>query len=265
MELSGSRILITGASRGLGAEMARQFTAAGATVALVARSREPLEKLAADLGGLAYPCDLTDPTAVNGLIAQIEADGPVDVLVNNAAFEQITTFTDVPAPSLADQNYLNLTVPMELCRQAIPGMTARGRGHIVNISSLAGLIAAPGMAAYCGAKAGLSHFTASLQIELGRSPINTTLVELGLVSTDMVATARTYAPCDRALARLQRVGFLPRTDLTVPPVVEAIVRAVAKGDRHVVLPKRAVPLAALVHFPRRLVELALTGVDPRRP
>ena len=263
MQLSGSRILITGASRGLGAELARQFTTAGATVALVARSREPLEKLAADLGGLAYPCDLSDAEAVNGLIARIEADGPVDVLVNNAGFEQIMTFTDVPAEALAAQNYLNLTVPMELCRQAIPGMTARGRGHIVNMSSLAGLINAPGMAAYCTAKAGLSHFTAALRADLRRSPIGTTLVELGLVDTEMVAAARTYGPASRSFARLQRLGLLPRTDLTVPPVVEAIVRAVEKGDRNVVLPKRAVPLAALVHFPRRLVELALTGVDPR--
>ena len=264
MELSGSRVLVTGASRGIGEDLARGFVAAGASVALVARSREPLEKLAADLGGLAYPCDLTDPDEVKGLLERIETDGrPVDVVVNNAGFEQVGTFTAMSADALAAQNYLNFGVPMELCRQAIPGMLARGRGHLVNMSSLAGLVTAPGMTAYCAAKAGLSHFTAALRAELRGQPIGTTLVELGLVATDMVDAGRAYGPTQRAWVRFQRLGLLPATDLTVPAVTAAIVRAVERDDRHVILPRRAVPLAKLVEFPRRLAELALTGVDPR--
>jgi short-subunit dehydrogenase len=265
MELSDSRVLVTGASRGIGEELARQFAAAGASVALVARSAEPLEKLAADLGGFAYPCDLTDAAQVEGLLARIETDGPVDVVVNNAAFEQAGPFADVSAAALAAQNYLNLVVPMELCRQAIPGMRARGRGHVVNMSSLAGLVATPGLTSYCGTKAGLSHFTAALRAELRGEPIGTTLVELGLVDTDMAAAGRTYGPTDRALARLQRLGLLPGADIAVADVAAAIVRAVERDERHVILPRRAVPITALVELPRRLAELALTGVDPHRP
>ena len=85
MELAGRRVLVTGASRGIGEALAERFAAAGARVALVARSEGPLKDLAARLGGTAHPADLADPEQVSTLIDQVEADGgPVDVLVNNA-------------------------------------------------------------------------------------------------------------------------------------------------------------------------------------
>src|SRR4051794_41330622 len=88
MDVHGKRVLITGASRGIGEAMAERFAAAGATVALVARSADAIEKLAERLGGTAHPCDLTDTDAVVGLIDRVEQEaGPVDVLVNNAGID----------------------------------------------------------------------------------------------------------------------------------------------------------------------------------
>ena len=81
--MTGARVLVTGASRGIGDALARGFAAAGADVALVARSEAPLKELAADLGGTAYPTDLADPEQVAGLIERVEADGPLDDSIPN--------------------------------------------------------------------------------------------------------------------------------------------------------------------------------------
>ncbi len=94
MELRGKRVLITGASRGIGESLAHAFAGAGAAVALVARTKDAVETLAANLGGTAHPADLSDPTQVATLVSQVEEEaGPIDVLVNNAG---VGTSTDMP-------------------------------------------------------------------------------------------------------------------------------------------------------------------------
>src|SRR5688572_25900259 len=137
MRLSGSHVLITGASRGIGACLARQAAERGAVVTLVARSADALGKLAADTGGHALPSDLTDRTALRGLITRAEqqAGAPVDVLVNNAGFDAARSMLELSEDDVADIVALNLHAPIELSRQAMPGMVARGRGHVVNVSS----------------------------------------------------------------------------------------------------------------------------------
>src|SRR5438270_1182576 len=98
MELAGRRVLIPGASRGIGQALAERFTAAGARVALVARSEGPLKELADRLGGTAHPADLCDPEQLAGLVERVEADGgPVDVLVNNAGVDRAGFITEIPA------------------------------------------------------------------------------------------------------------------------------------------------------------------------
>src|SRR5438552_943950 len=95
MELRGKRVLITGASRGIGEELARRFARAGATVALVARSADAIDKLAADLGGSAHPADLADHAQVERLVHRVEDEaGAVDVLVNNAGIDITKSFAD---------------------------------------------------------------------------------------------------------------------------------------------------------------------------
>src|SRR4030095_3333254 len=141
MELRGRRVLITGASRGIGEALAHRFTASGATVALFAGPADAIEKLAADLGGTAHPADLADPTQVATLINHVEDEaGPIDVLVNNAGVAPTTRAINDWAREELEQIYrVNLLSPAELCRQLIPRMLRRGGGHIVNVSSLAGV------------------------------------------------------------------------------------------------------------------------------
>src|SRR5690348_14065671 len=139
MELAGRRVLITGASRGIGQALAEQFASAGARVALVARSEGPLKDLADRLGGTAHPADLGDPDQLANLIERVEADGgPIDVLVNNAGIDRAAFFTHVSAADVEALYRLNLIAPVELTRQAVPRMLDRGRGHVVMMSSMSG-------------------------------------------------------------------------------------------------------------------------------
>src|SRR5215212_6748677 len=102
MNLQGKRVVVTGASRGIGREIAKQCARAGARVALVARNEQAIKELAAELGGTAHPCDLADLEQVRGLLARIEADGgPVDVLVNNAGIDHSIAFDESTAEQVA--------------------------------------------------------------------------------------------------------------------------------------------------------------------
>ena len=262
MEISGARVLVTGASRGIGECTARAFAEAGARVALIARSEEPLAKLAAEIGGDAYPTDLADPEAVAGLFDRVEAHGPVDAIVNNAGIDLTGRFYDADPDAIETLFRVNLLAPAELCRQALARMMPRGHGNIVNVSSLAAVAPVPGLAAYSTSKAGLSHLTAALRAETKGTGIATTLVELGPVVTPMLDNVHTYGPTERSFARGARLGFL--IDLDPDVVARAIVDAVRRDRRHVRMPKRSSLLMLIGEAPRRLTEMMLIGVDHHR-
>ncbi|MDQ1466184.1 MAG: uncharacterized protein QOH10_599 [Actinomycetota bacterium] len=262
MELSGTRVLVTGASRGIGECTARVMAEAGARVALVARSGERLAKLAAELGGDAYPTDLADSAAVADLFARVEADGPVDVVVNNAGVDLTGRFVDTDPAAIEMLFQVNLIAPTELCRQALGRMVPRRRGHIVNVSSLAGVSAVPGLVPYSASKAGLSQLTAALRAETKGTGIGVTLVELGPVITEMLDDVHSYGPTRRCFARGERLGVI--TDIDAGAVARAIVEAVRRDRRHVRLPRRSSALMLLGELPRRLTEIILTGVDHHR-
>lgn len=262
MELTGKRVLITGASRGIGEALATHFVQAGARVALVARSTGPLKALAARLDGTAYPTDLGDPAEVEGLMDRVESDGgPIDVLVNNAGVDRTGAFSASQASDVETVFRLNLVSPIELCRQAAPMMLDRGRGHIVNMSSLAGMVPVPGLAMYSSSKAGLSAFTAGLSLDLRGGRVRTTLVELGPVGTGLLDSINSYEPTRASFERAYRTGML--VDTPVAKVAAAVVEAVAHHRRHVILPKRAASIALFVNAPRRAAEAFLTGIPSR--
>jgi short-subunit dehydrogenase len=258
MNLSGVRVVITGASRGIGAELAKECAARGARVALVARSADALEKLAAGLGGEAYAADLCDATAIAPLVRRIEAGGSIDVLVNNAGVDLTGALTELPAEQIAQLIAVNLTAPILLCRAVIPGMLERARGHIVNVSSLSGTNALPGVGPYSASKAGLSHFTASLRAELKGTPVTTTLVEIGPVESTMIDSLRSHEPTRKALARLEMLQLV--VDLDMSAVVRGIADGIASERRHVRMPKRDIFFPLLVESPRRITEFLLAGV-----
>jgi short-subunit dehydrogenase len=259
MQLQGKRVLITGASRGIGESLAHAFAGAGAVVALVARSEDAIQTLAADLGGTAHPADLSIPTQVAALIPRVEDEaGPVDVLVNNAALGTPGGFADASGDELRQVTEVNYLAPAELCRQAIPRMLGRGGGHIVNISSGAASVVFPGLVIYSASKAALSHFTAGLRADFRGLPIRTTLVELGPVLTEMLDQIDDYEPTAKSFARAYRL----RAGVKVPreSVAEAVVRAVQKDRRHVRVPKRSALFPLIAEVPRRAAEIMLTGI-----
>jgi short-subunit dehydrogenase len=256
MKLAGARIVVTGASRGIGRQLATELAGRGASVVLVARSAELLEKLAAELGGEAFAADLTDARAIEPLVRAIESHGPIDVLVNNAGVDLTGELVELSSEAIESLLALNLRAPILMSRAVIPGM--RGRGHIVNVSSLAGTNALPGMAPYSASKAGLSHFTAGLRAELKGSPITTTLVEIGAVESTMIESVKSHAPTRRAFARLERLRL--SFDLDIDVVVAALVDAIEHDKRHVRLPRRSALFPMIVEVPRRVTEYLLAGV-----
>jgi short-subunit dehydrogenase len=261
MRLNGRRVLITGASRGIGELLAKGCAAAGADVALVARSRDALEKVAFDVGGRAYVADLADPAQVGGLIARVEGDGPVDVLINNAALDNPALITELSDGDIEKVVQVNLAAPLELSRQVVPGMIRRGGGHIVNISSLGGCNAVPGLGIYSSTKAGLSHFTATLRGDLKGTPVRTTLVEIGPTQTEMWDRVTSQPAFARSIKRLRHLGVIHYLDPQL--VAYRTVAAIEADRRHVRLPLRDIAFPLLAEAPRRLTEWLLVGVKVR--
>jgi short-subunit dehydrogenase len=262
MEVRGRRVLITGASRGIGQALARTFAGAGAKVALAARSEAAVKELADELDGEAFPVDLCDAEQLGGLIARVEGEaGPIDILVNNAGNELCGSFTAQTPMEIEATYRLNLVAPVLLCRQVIPRMVERGRGHIVNMSSVADMVIGSGLTVYGSTKAGLTHFTNGLRHELKGLNIGTTVVEVGTVPSEMMDRVHAYPPMDRLVRRLGRLQL--SVDVPMDKLVAAILDGVEHDRRFVQLPKRNIPLHGLSHAPQRLYEMALVGVRVR--
>ena len=271
LDLAGVHAVVTGASRGIGAALARELARRGAFVTVVARSEALLKELASEIGGLAVAADLAEPAALEGLIARIEAEAgseraapggrrPVDVLINNAALAIVDPLVAQSADAIRQSFAINCVAPAELCRQVLPGMLNRGRGRLVSISSLAGITAFPTLTTYGATKAGLVHFTAALQRELRRTPVRATIVQLGEVAgTDLMEQARRSPTIAAVSARLNRVKALPT--LTPQQVAARIADAAATGARHLVTPKRVTPVHLIRELPSRLNDGLLAGID----
>jgi short-subunit dehydrogenase len=266
MRVAGAHVLLTGATGDIGRRLAVRLAQAGADVTVVARSREALDDVAREVGGRAVTCDLTEQQALRALVARVEGGHrPVDVLVNNAAIEVAAHLADLDADDLDQVVRLNLLAPAELCRQVLPGMLARRHGHLVNISSLAGVATFPGLAAYGATKAGLTHLTSGLRADLRGQPVGTLAVELGPVTSEMMGRIGGHPPTAAAFDRVLRARLL--TMLDPDDVARRVVSAVEQGRHHLRMPRRAAPVAAVTHAPRAVVRAVLTGIPggARRP
>ena len=190
-DLTGKCALITGASGGIGAEVARALHGAGATVCLSGTRVQPLTTLSAELGDHrthVLPCDLSDNAAVEALIKQAaEAMGSVDILVNNAGITR-----DGLMMRMSDDDWLsvievNLNSTFRLCRAALRGMMKARWGRIINITSVVAQAGNPGQVNYAAAKAGIAGMSKSLAQEVGSRGITVNCVAPGLVETQMTA------------------------------------------------------------------------------
>jgi short-subunit dehydrogenase len=260
MEIRGRRILLTGATRGIGRALAERFAREGAKLALVARSPGPLQELAASLGAKAFAADLGSASEVDGLVDRIEGDGgPIDVLVNNAGVSNVDYTLNQTADSIESIIRVNLLTPMLLCQQVIPRMLQRGGGYIVNMGSIAGFMPPPGLVHYGASKAGLAQYTAGLRVDLRGLPIGITLVQIGSTASDMDDATQNYAP----YRRLRGKRSVEEMRIPLEKVIDGIVDAIRRERRNVVLPAAMRPLAGLVEIPRRVLELVFRKVDVR--
>ena len=164
--------LVTGASAGLGAEFCRQLAGRCDVIIAVARRGERLAQLAQELSDRAEVHSIeADLNSVEGVARTMEAlrqQGPVDYLVNNAGFGTFGVFPDLDIQGQRDMVGLHIDASITLCRAAIPFMRERGRGHIINVSSVGAFLPGPGIAVYGASKAFLNFFSLALQAELDR-------------------------------------------------------------------------------------------------
>ena len=187
-DLTGKCALVTGASGGIGAAIARALHGAGAVVALSGTREAPLWALAADLGEGAHvlACDLADAEAVGGLVKRAtDAMGSVDILVNNAGITRDGLLMRMSDEDWAQVIEVNLTATMRLCRGAVRGMMKARWGRIVNIGSVVGATGNPGQANYAAAKAGLVGMTKSIAQEVASRGITVNCVAPGFITTAM--------------------------------------------------------------------------------
>lgn len=187
-DLTGKCALVTGASGGIGAEVARVLHGAGASVGLSGTRVEPLEALAAELGSRAFvlPCNLSVAAEVDQLIkAATDAMGSVDILVNNAGITRDQLMMRMSDADWADVIEVNLTSTFRLMRGALRGMMKARWGRIINITSVVGQAGNPGQANYAAAKAGVAGMSKSLAQEVASRGITVNCVAPGLVATPM--------------------------------------------------------------------------------
>jgi 3-oxoacyl-[acyl-carrier protein] reductase len=187
-DLTGKNALVTGASGGIGTQIARDLHAAGAVVGLSGTRVDPLQALADELGERAHvlPCNLSDAEAVTALPKQAaEAMGSVDILVNNAGITRDNLFMRMSDDEWSSVIDVNLTSTMRLCKGVLRGMMKARWGRIVNISSVVGATGNPGQANYAASKAGMVGMSKSLAYEVASRGITVNCVAPGFIETAM--------------------------------------------------------------------------------
>lgn len=258
--------LITGASGGLGADFARLAAADGNDLVLVARSKDALEALAAELRGArgvrteVIAEDLSDPASIPRLVGALaEKNIAVDALVNNAGFGNLDAFASTDPETIRGMLRLNVEAATMLARALLPGMLARGRGRILNVASTAAFLPGPLMAVYYASKAYVLHWSLALSDEARGTGVTVTCLCPGPTRTGFQKSAKMNRSAMftslsvMASAEVARIGY--RAMLAGRPLATAGMR-----NRVAVFLIRFLPRMAAAGIARRLQESG-----PRRP
>ncbi len=218
MTLVDGTVLLTGASGGIGHAIARAFAGRGARLILTGRREELLEPLAAEVRGRAIRCDLSRREEVDRLLTEA---GEVDVLVANAALPASGVLTELTQEQIDRMLEVNLRAPVALARGLAPGMIARGHGHLVFVSSLAGKAASPASSIYSATKFGVRGFALGLREDLRPHRVGVSTVLPGFIrDAGMFADAQVELP--------RGVGTRSPED-----VAEAVIRAIERNRAEV--------------------------------
>jgi NAD(P)-dependent dehydrogenase (short-subunit alcohol dehydrogenase family) len=243
--LVGKSILITGAARGIGAELARKASARGARVALVGLEPELLAELAVELGPqhLWLETDVTDADALRSAVEQtVQAFGGLDVVVANAGIAPLTTVATSSPQALARTIEVNLIGAMLTAHAALPEIAKR-QGHILLISSAAAFTVLPGMSAYCASKAGLERFGDALRLEVAHRGVTVASAHPTWIDTDMVRDTEDALPTFKETRR-QLPGPLGAYT-SVEACAQALVDNLETRRRRVFVPRSVGVVSAL--------------------
>ncbi|MBN8868131.1 MAG: SDR family NAD(P)-dependent oxidoreductase [Solirubrobacterales bacterium] len=228
MDPSGKKVLLTGATGGLGRAIANKLAGAGAELILSARSAEALEEMASSLPGSGHAVQAADLGRPGAAIELAQAAGPVDILVGNAALPSTGRLTELTDEQVARMLRINLEAPILIAQALLPGMQERGRGKLVMIGSLAGKAGSPRSSIYNATKFGLRGFVFGLAADLAGGPVGATLVAPGFVreagmfadsGADAPAGMGTTTPERVAAAVLKAIGS-NRVEIAVAPLVQ---------------------------------------------
>lgn len=243
-------VLITGASSGIGVATARWLARQGMRVVLTARRRDRLEALAQEIraqGGaaLVIPADLASFSDRQALVRQVEeAWGPVEVLINNAGFGYYGTVAQTPWEVIERMFQVNILAMIHLVQLVLPGMRRLGRGHIINVASVAGHISTPPLTVYSATKFAVVGFSEGLRRELEPHGIHVTVISPGPVRTEFGRAASGLAVDP---------GEVPG-GLNPEAVARAIARALRRPVPEIVIPARYVPAIWINRALPRLVD-----------
>jgi len=232
-DYAGRTAIVTGASTGLGAELARQLARRGMRVALVARREAELEKVAAGIrasGGdaIVVPCDVGERASVEHAAAEaLERLGRIDVLVNNAGYNTHGLFKDHPVDDIERMFRVNVLGQIWWIKAVLPAMRRRGEGWIVNLSSVAGKLGQPDEAVYASTKFAISGLSESLAYEFDPLGIHVLCVHPAVVRTEM------FTP--EVIARMPEVA--KRAFIEPDVFAEAVLRALERGAYEVTVPR----------------------------
>jgi short-subunit dehydrogenase len=224
--------VVTGASSGIGAEIARELAARGTRVALLARRQDRLEALAREIGaagGEAFPvrCDVGDRVVVEAAVREvIDRNGSVDVLVNTAGYGRHMLFKDHPVEDVERMMRTNYLGTVYAVKAVLPSMRSQRRGWIVNIASVAGRLAQPDEAAYSATKFAVAGLSEALAYELEPLGIRVLAVYPGLVRTEMITPA--------VLARMP--ARVATTAIEPAEVARRVIGALERGRRELTVP-----------------------------
>jgi short-subunit dehydrogenase len=238
LNLEGCRTLVTGASSGIGAGLAEALAAQGAVVGICARRGDRLAEVVGRCmehspESRMWVVDLADPNAVDQLaVDALDAFGGIDLLVNNAGIPKRRHVTALDIETITGVMHINYLSPIRLTMALLPQMLARGAGTIVNVSSIAATLSAPGESAYDASKAALTAFSEAMAVDLWETGIKVMVVYPGVIDTDLFSLPDNDIP------------DLPVPAEPVSVAVDAILGGLASGAAQVYVPEYFAAIAA---------------------